>query len=558
MIKNLLAFSALLLFVFPATSQTPGSLDQTFGGTGQVIVSPVSVESFDNCQAVGVQSTGKTVFCGVSGNWSNFEATVGRLNVDGTMDLSFATNGVFINSNIVGGDFMYDLKVLNDDKILICGATSLSAANTQWAIWRLLPDGALDPTFGTGGLVQWEIEGGEDYAREIIVQNDGYLVVGGSMPAGFSNERIVVAKLDLNGALVPSFGTSAGYTMFTTNAQDDVVSRGATLLPNGNIFIVGSSYSMMDNMDHPMIAILDNTGAPLTTVDADGIWIDSAFGRYYRAVYQDGHVLACGNRDGSEYNFMLAAHLGDGSLDNTFANAGYSIVDNDNIDVLYDIVSQGDGKLLSCGTTGLGGFGGSRDFCLMRFNSDGSVDNTFGTNGLVVTTMAAGFEDANSLALTSDFKVVCGGFVQQDNNDFAFARFHLGAIVLVDGCTDATACNYNPNASNNDGSCYFVGDPCNDGNMATLNDVYNVNCECAGSVTSVEQLESVSISLFPNPAKELLNLQNWKNGHVVIYDYQARKVMDQQIQDNAISVAHLSPGIYRLLIDGHSLSWVKE
>jgi uncharacterized delta-60 repeat protein len=197
MIKNLLAFSALLLFVFPATSQTPGSLDQTFGGTGQVIVSPVSVESFDNCQAVGVQSTGKTVFCGVSGNWSNFEATVGRLNVDGTMDLSFATNGVFINSNIVGGDFMYDLKVLNDDKILICGATSLSAANTQWAIWRLLPDGALDPTFGVGGLVQWEIEGGEDYAREIIVQNDGYLVVGGSMPAGFSNERIVVAKLDL-------------------------------------------------------------------------------------------------------------------------------------------------------------------------------------------------------------------------------------------------------------------------------------------------------------------------------------------------------------------------
>jgi uncharacterized delta-60 repeat protein len=194
MIKNLLAFSALLMAVFPAASQTPGSLDQTFGGTGQVIVSPVSVESFDNCQAVGVQSTGKTVFCGASGNWSNFEATVGRLNVDGTLDASFANNGVFIYNNALGGDFMYDLKVLNDDKILICGATSLSAANTQWAVWRLLPDGALDPTFGAGGLVQWEIEGGEDYAREIIVQNDGYLVVGGSMPAGFSNERIVVAK----------------------------------------------------------------------------------------------------------------------------------------------------------------------------------------------------------------------------------------------------------------------------------------------------------------------------------------------------------------------------
>ena len=73
----------------------------------------------------------------------------------------------------------------------------------------------------------------------------------------------------------------------------------------------------------------------------------------------------------------------------------------------------------------------------MRFNTEGTVDNSFGTAGLVVTTMAAGFEDANGLALTSDFKVVCGGFVQQSNNDFAFARYHLGTVVLVDGCTDA-------------------------------------------------------------------------------------------------------------------------
>jgi hypothetical protein len=94
--------------------------------------------------------------------------------------------------------------------------------------------------------------------------------------------------------------------------------------------------------------------------------------------------------------------------------------------------------------------------------------------------------------------------------------------------------------------------------MATLNDVYNANCECAGSVTSVEQLESLSIALFPNPAKEVLNVQNWKNGHVVIYDYQGRIVMDQQLQDNVIAVKQLSSGIYRILVDGHSIAWVKE
>jgi hypothetical protein len=94
--------------------------------------------------------------------------------------------------------------------------------------------------------------------------------------------------------------------------------------------------------------------------------------------------------------------------------------------------------------------------------------------------------------------------------------------------------------------------------MATLNDVYNANCECVGSVTSIEQLESASIALFPNPAKEVLNVQNWKDGHVVIYDYQGRIVMDQQLQDNVISVKQLSQGIYRLLVDGKSIAWVKE
>ncbi len=558
MIKNLFTCAASCLAVFSLLAQTPGSPDLTFGGTGQVIVSPVADNSFDNCQAVGVQSTGKTVFCGVSGNWSNFEATVGRLNTDGSLDASFATNGVFIYSNTLGGDFMYDLEILSDDKILICGATSLSAANTQWALWRFLPDGSLDASFGNGGVVQWEIEGGEDYAREVIVQNDGYLVIGGSMPAGFSNERIVAAKWDLNGTMMTNFGTNAGYTMMSATNQEDVVARGATLLPNGSIFIVGSSYSMMDNMDHPMLAVMAADGTPQTSVDVDGIWIDASYGRYYRAVYQNGHVLACGNNDGSEYNFMLAAHLADGSLDNTFANGGYAIVDNDNIDVLYDLVLQGDGKILSCGTTGAGGFGGARDFCVMRFNADGSTDNTFGTNGLVVTAMAAGFEDANGLALTNDFKVICGGFVQQTNNDFAFARYHLGDVVLVDGCTDASACNYNPNANNNDGSCYFVGDPCDDGNMATFNDVYNSNCECAGSVTSIDELNNDQYWMYPNPVKDVVYFKNANKGLVVIYNQMGSKVLEANLTESKLNLEWLSPGLYQVVVNGVAAALVKE
>jgi len=49
-----------------------------------------------------------------------------------------------------------------------------------------------------------------------------------------------------------------------------------------------------------------------------------------------------------------------------------------------------------------------------------------------------------------------------------------------DGCTDATACNFDPNATNDDGSCLVVNDPCDDGDPNTINDVIDPGCNCAG------------------------------------------------------------------------------
>lgn len=53
----------------------------------------------------------------------------------------------------------------------------------------------------------------------------------------------------------------------------------------------------------------------------------------------------------------------------------------------------------------------------------------------------------------------------------------------VQGCTDSSACNYNPAATTNNGSCVFIGDPCNDNNGNTTNDTYNSNCDCVGETT---------------------------------------------------------------------------
>ena len=48
------------------------------------------------------------------------------------------------------------------------------------------------------------------------------------------------------------------------------------------------------------------------------------------------------------------------------------------------------------------------------------------------------------------------------------------------GCMEEGACNFNALSTTDDGSCFFVGDTCNDGNPSTANDVVEANCDCAG------------------------------------------------------------------------------
>ncbi len=72
-----------------------------------------------------------------------------------------------------------------------------------------------------------------------------------------------------------------------------------------------------------------------------------------------------------------------------------------------------------------------------------------------------------------------------DIDDFSHLGWHeswCGGNTNINGCTDVNACNYSPVATAEDGSCYYIGMSCNDGNPSTINDVYNSDCLCIGVV----------------------------------------------------------------------------
>jgi hypothetical protein len=121
----------------------------------------------------------------------------------------------------------------------------------------------------------------------------------------------------------------------------------------------------------------------------------------------------------------------------------------------------------------------------------------------------------------------------------------MGEPVIVSGCTSVDACNYNALAINDDGSCFFPGDTCDDGDENTSNDVYNANCECEGTV-GVQELEA-NIQLFPNPATNelIVTINGAAPSEVSIFDATGRFVMSAQ-RTSRIDIQALAAGVYTL------------
>ncbi len=541
--KFLLPLVALLFFGSTAIAQ-PGTLDLTFDSDGIVLVNPTGV--FDNAQDVIVLSDNKIMLCGTTGTSADFDMMVVKLNEDGSYDASFANNGVFTLPNTAGSDFAYDMEILPNGNIIVVGAKSLSAADTEIAAWVIKPDGTLNNSFGVGGIYETNLDSGEEYINQVLVHNNLIYLVGRKFTPGFSYTSIAVQCLDLQGNLVTSFGTN-GTAYFQTSSTDEFSVNGAAIVPAGAIAICGDKYNPSTFTSVPMIMLMTLNGGPVAAFGNNGLWLDVTGGTYYDIEYSNSKLIAVGTNNTSSF---ARRHNLDGTADvtfgtnGTFANAvgGYS--------AFYDCTLGADNKWYACGTTSSGFM--VRDFVTTRFSYDGALDAAWGGTGNVVTSLGASFDDAYAIGLQTDGKVVCAGLTMQNPNDMGVVRYLSAGGILASGCMSTTACNYDPTASFDDGSCYFVGDPCDDGLATTDNDVYNANCICEG-VSGIQENNLFGLNIFPNPAnKEItLNSQVLGSGTVSVVDMTGRIVIQQKTlitSTQKINIQDLPSGIYSLCV----------
>ena len=602
---KLLYTSLLCLLLSEAIfSQAPGSLDLSFNTIGYNSFGTAST-TFDNAQDIVTLPNGKMVFCGTTGITGNLEMCVGRMNEDGSLDLTFGTNGYFIYQNSAGSDFAYDMEVLPNGNILVAGAISITAANPKFSLLCLRPDGTLESSFGDGGVFSIDIASSEDYARKILLTPTNIILAGNSKVPGFTYNCLAVASCDYNGLLDNAFGVN-GFNVL--NNGGNITAYSATIGSTGDLILVGDSYISNNYNPNPMVAKFNGAGQIMTTFGTAGVWTNmSMFGHFYDVDLNNSQLILSGNSGSGATDLLLESRTESAAILNTnFGVNGQTVINLNTSDTYYEVIFQTDGKILACGTTGSGGIGAARDFIVSRFNSNGTIDSSWGTNGHSLTNIFANWDDAFGMDLYPGNRLIVAGFSAQTNTQFAFSRYMTAEVgagcmnplacnynpsatvddgscilpgfpcndanpntmndsidincncvgeLIVTGCMDPIACNFNPKANVQDISCVYPGDTCDDGDSTTINDVYTVNCGCNGETNGISEVNSIA-SIYPNPSSNKITIEfsgAVQGAVLLLKDIQGRVLLKKVVVSNkeSISVLDFASGTYFLCFEGY-------
>ncbi|MCB1660235.1 MAG: hypothetical protein KDI39_18585, partial [Pseudomonadales bacterium] len=317
-----------------------------------------------------------------SGSYSN-DFSVARLNTDGSLDTSFGMGGTQImgvNNGLV--DYATGVALQTDGKLVLASLNYGIDSNTgvyqsDFSVVRLNTDGSLDAGFGMGGKQIIDVNGSIDYAESVALQADGKLVI-----AGASNGDYGVVRLNTDGSLDASFGMGGKQIIDVNNGLSDYA-RSVVIQADGKLVLAGLTQNLNLNTgvysNDFSVVRLNTDGSLDTSFGMDGKQIidinnDSEDFAESIALQADGKLILAGRSqvNGQSHDVSVVRLNADGGLDTSFGMGGKQIIDinNGSDDIVESIVIQADGKLVLAGHSENGQ---SRDVSVVRLNVDGSL-----------------------------------------------------------------------------------------------------------------------------------------------------------------------------------------
>ncbi|MGH9286133.1 MAG: delta-60 repeat domain-containing protein, partial [Acidimicrobiales bacterium] len=254
--------------------------------------------------------------------------------------------------------------------------------------------GALDPSFGSGGRVVTPIAIGEVRGGGMAIQPDGRIVVAGTIP-GAGGTDFVVARYLPDGGLDPSFGSGGGVVTPVGPGVDEA--NAIALQPDGRIVVAGRAVISANESDFAVVRYLPDGlldpafgsgGKVVTDVSPSADEGTAGDGGRAVVVQPDGRIVVGGT---SFEDFGLVRYLANGSLDTTFGTGGRVVTDLSPADRLSALALRPDGRIVAGGSAL--GTGSQADFVLVGYTASGALDPGFGGAGAVATDFS-GDEDS--------------------------------------------------------------------------------------------------------------------------------------------------------------------
>ena len=374
----------------------------------------------DKGRDIALQHDGKIIVAGYMTNGTDNDLMVIRFNEDGTLDTEFGTNGVYIYDSGNGTDGGYAIALQSDDKILVAGESS-DGSDADAIVLRLDPNGIPDPNFGTNGIYTYDGGNGYDSIIDLLVQPDGRIVICGSSNNGMDNDLLVM-RLDTNGTPDTSFGSN-GIIFYDSGISHDFGLR-LILQQDGKILVSGGS----DNGSNTdiIVARFDTDGTLDTSFGSDGI-VTYDGGDYDRGygidVNSEGKILVTGVRAKSDpnnidYDIPVICFDSNGVLDTSFGDNGVALFDGSRSEQCYDLKVQSDDTILVTGFSGRD-IDGTSDWGLvvLKFTQNGTLDTSFGTDGVYRYDPTDNTEWGYGLILQTDGKIVVTGQAHNGTDD---------------------------------------------------------------------------------------------------------------------------------------------
>ncbi len=409
---------------FALKSNSNGLVDMSFGLNGMAITPIGNGNSF--CYALDLLPGGSVILGGYSHNGSNNDFAVVKLDANGKPDSSFSQDGKLLIDFNKSQDYGIAMAIQNDGKIVL-GGQSYESNQNHFAMIRITPFGEPDTSFSLDGKLITHINSSASDIRAIALQTDGKIIAAGGgsgKDAALTKSDFAAVRYLTDGSLDLNFGSSGIFTQDFENAANVPLS----LLTLANQSMLLGGYSLINSNSDIMLLKLQPDGIQDSSFNKTGLIVQDlnlthSFANRIR-VQQDGKILAGGYSNYYDsYEYTAARYDLYGKVDSSFSADGLAILFfSQDQDICNDLAIQDDGRIIQLGTST--NSSGLSSIMLLRFLENGSADNSFDSDGKVISTLSSTGSEGTCLQLQKDQKILAGGMIYDGiNANFALVRY---------------------------------------------------------------------------------------------------------------------------------------